>query len=125
MHRHRLCRSTLRVGLPEIFCNTRLGNDLRSVASALSSRRQISDWPTYESATALAGAAFDANAAGAGADDFVAAAHRTGDSHEDAAQRDSDAVGVAIAVSVLLREGGIVRRTICNHVDHLFVASAR
>jgi len=39
------------------------------------------------SATALARAAFGADAAGAGANDFVAAAHGTGDAHEDAAER--------------------------------------
>ena len=39
------------------------------------------------SATALARAAFGADAAGAGANDFVAAAHGTGDAHEDAAVR--------------------------------------
>ena len=39
------------------------------------------------SATALARAAFGADAAGAGADDFVAAADGTGDAHEDTAER--------------------------------------
>ena len=39
------------------------------------------------SATALARAAFGADAAGAGANDFVAAADGTGDAHEDAAER--------------------------------------
>ena len=39
------------------------------------------------SATALARATFGADAAGAGANDFVAAAHGTGDAHEDAAKR--------------------------------------
>src|SRR4029450_2248622 len=39
------------------------------------------------SATALARAAFGANAAGAGANDFIAAAHGPGDAHEDAAKR--------------------------------------
>ena len=39
------------------------------------------------STTPLAGAAFGANAAGASADDFVAAATGTGDVHEDAAER--------------------------------------
>ena len=43
--------------------------------------------PSSSSATALARAAFGANAAGAGANDFVAAAHGTGDAHEDAAER--------------------------------------
>ena len=39
------------------------------------------------SATALARAAFGADAAGAGANNFVAAADGTGDTHEDAAER--------------------------------------
>ena len=39
------------------------------------------------SAATLARAAFGADAAGAGANDFVAAAHGTGDAHEDAAKR--------------------------------------
>ena len=39
------------------------------------------------SAAALARAALGADAAGTGANDFVAAAHRTGDTHEDAAER--------------------------------------
>ena len=43
--------------------------------------------PRLSSATALARAAFGADAAGAGANDFVAAAYRTGDAHEDAAER--------------------------------------
>ncbi len=52
-----------------------------------------SSWQRAASATSLAGAAFDANTACAGADDFVAAAYRTGDSHEDAAKRYRHAVG--------------------------------
>ena len=39
------------------------------------------------SATALTCPAFGADAAGAGANDFVATAHGTGDAHEDAAKR--------------------------------------
>ena len=39
------------------------------------------------SATTLARAALGADAAGAGANDFVAAAHGTGNAHEDAAER--------------------------------------
>ena len=39
------------------------------------------------SAAALARTAFGADAAGAGANDFIAAAHGTGDAHEDAAER--------------------------------------
>src|SRR6266436_7254148 len=42
------------------------------------------------SATSLAGPAFGTHAACAGTNDFVAAAHRTGDSHEDATKRDHD-----------------------------------
>ena len=44
------------------------------------------------SATTLARAAFGADAAGAGPNDFVAAADRTGDAHENAAERDRYAV---------------------------------
>ena len=47
---------------------------------------QLSTWGS-SSATALARAAFGADAAGAGTNDFVAAAHGTGDAHEDAAKR--------------------------------------
>ena len=43
--------------------------------------------PGSSLATALAGPAFGADAAGAGANDFVAAADGTGDAHEDAAER--------------------------------------
>ena len=43
--------------------------------------------PKSSLAAALARAAFGADAAGAGANDFVAAAHGTGDAHEDAAKR--------------------------------------
>jgi hypothetical protein len=42
---------------------------------------------TPSSATALAGPAFGADAAGARANDFVAAADGTGDAHENASQR--------------------------------------
>src|SRR5262249_14796019 len=44
------------------------------------------------SATSLACAAIDANAAGASADDFVTAADGTGDAHENAAERDGYAI---------------------------------
>ena len=44
------------------------------------------------SATALARAALGADAAGAGANDFIAAADGTGDTHEDTAERYCDAV---------------------------------
>ena len=116
------------------------------------------------SATSLTGATFDADAAGACADDpalaglplgrdkmsaithltatlartalythtastcsnhLVAAADRTGDSHEDAAERYRYTVGVAIAITVVFRDSGIVRRTVGDHVDYLLVASAR
>ena len=73
------------------------------------------------SATALTGAAFSADAAGAGTDDFVAAAHTTGDSHEDAAKSDHDAFGMAVTIPAVFRGTGIVR----DHVDHLFLAGAR
>jgi len=53
------------------------------------------------SAAPLTGATFGANAAGAGTDHLVAAANRTGDSHEDAAKRDCYTVSVTVAVSVL------------------------
>src|SRR5437762_1629156 len=81
------------------------------------------------SATALTGAAFGADAACAGANDFVAAAHRTGDSHEDAPKSDHDPVGVTVSISVaaLVRAPVLdgVGQIVCNHVDHLFVARAR
>ena len=48
----------------------------------------------------LAGAAFRANAAGAGPDDFVTAADGTGDAHENAAERYCYAVRVFVAVPV-------------------------
>ena len=44
------------------------------------------------STTSLARSAFGADAAGAGADDFVAAADRTRNAHEDAAERYCHAV---------------------------------
>ena len=44
------------------------------------------------SAAALARAAFGADAAGAGTNDFVTAAHGTSDAQEDAAERYCDAV---------------------------------
>ncbi len=69
------------------------------------------------SATTLTCAAFSANAACAGADDFVATAYRTGDSHEDAAKCDHDPLGMAIAIPAVFRSAGIVR----DHVDHFFV----
>src|SRR5437667_4140510 len=85
-----------------------------------------SSWQRAASATSLAGAAFDANTACAGADDFVAAANRTGDPHEDTAERHRHAVcRVTGAVSISSGGGGIVGRLIRDHVDHLFVASAR
>src|ERR1043166_8253065 len=73
-------------------------------------------------AAPLAGTTFDADAAGTGADDFVAAAHRTGDSHEDAAKRNRDAVGMAIAIPAMSWGTRIVRRVICDDIDHLLVA---
>src|SRR5438093_11717751 len=74
----------------------------------------------------LAGAALDANPACACADDFVAAAYRTGDSHEDAAKRYRHAVGrITGAVTISSRADGIIGRLVRDHVDHLFVASAR
>jgi len=73
------------------------------------------------SATSLASSAFGADAACAGADDFVTAAHATRDSHEDTAKRDHDAVGMAIAIPTLFRSAGIVR----DHIDHFFLAGAR
>lgn len=45
------------------------------------------------SATALARAAFGADAAGAGANDLVAPANGTGDTHEDATERYCYSVG--------------------------------
>ena|SRR5437660_1090214 len=72
------------------------------------------------SATTLAGSAFGANAARAGADDFVAPAYRTGDSHEDAAKCDHDPLGMSIAIPAVSRSAGIVR----DHVDHFFVGRA-
>ena len=45
------------------------------------------------SAAALARAAFGAHAAGAGANNFVAAADGAGDAHEDAAERYRYAIG--------------------------------
>src|SRR4029077_19612479 len=72
------------------------------------------------SATSLASSAFGADAACAGADDFVAAAHRTGDSHEDAAKCDHDPLGMAIAIPPVSRSAGIVR----DHVDDFFVGRA-
>ena len=44
-------------------------------------------------AAALTCPALDADAAGTGTDDFVTAADRTDDAHEDAAERDRYAVG--------------------------------
>ena len=59
----------------------------RSKASALRNLMlQLMDRGS-SSATSLARAAFGADAAGAGANDFVAAADGTGDAHEDAAER--------------------------------------
>jgi hypothetical protein len=75
-------------------------------------------------ATALAGTAFDADAACAGADDFVAAADRTSDPHEDAAERDHDAIIMPVAIPAMSCSTKIGRRVICDHVDHLFVAGA-
>src|ERR1700730_1307824 len=72
------------------------------------------------SATALASSTFGADAAGACANDFVAAAYRTGDSHEDAAKCDHDPLGMAIAIPAVSRSAGIVR----DHVDHFFVGRA-
>src|SRR6266404_7986671 len=80
------------------------------------------------SATSLAGPAFGTHAACAGADDFVAAAYRTGDSHEDAAERDHDAVGMAVSIAAVISRARAfdgIGQIICNHVDHLFVAGAR
>src|SRR5437870_10897093 len=77
------------------------------------------------SATPLAGAAFGANAACARTDDFVAAAHRTGDSHEDTAECNHHAVIMPIAIPAGSCSTGIARRIIRDHIDHLFVAGAR
>ena len=48
--------------------------------------------PGASSAAALARTAFGADAAGASANDFIAAAHGTGNAHEDAAERHCYAV---------------------------------
>ena len=74
--------------------------------------------------TSLTCAAFDADAAGAGSDDLVAAANRTGDSHKYAAKRDGYAIGVTIAVPVLSTRFRIARRMIRDHVDHFFLRGA-
>src|SRR5437870_3024981 len=76
------------------------------------------------SATTLAGAALGADAAGAGADDFVAAAVRADDVHEHVAERFLDAIGVAAAVSDHLRFA-VVRRMARDHVEDFFFAGAR
>ena len=76
----------------------------------------------------LAGAAFGANAAGAGADDFVAAADGTGDAHEDAAERYCYAVRVFVAVPVRFSGRPTVRAIgwmTRDHVDHFLFAGAR
>jgi hypothetical protein len=77
------------------------------------------------SATSLTGAAFGTNAARACANDLVAAANRARDSHEDATERDHDSVVMTIAIPAVSCSTGSVRRIICDHVDHLFVAGPR
>src|SRR5215471_14781746 len=62
----------------------------RSVSSNKKWILQLSS--ILRSATPLACSAFGADAASAGADDFVAAAHRTGNAHEDTAECYSHAV---------------------------------
>ena len=49
-------------------------------------------------ATSLTRPALRADSAGAGADDFIAAAMRAGDVHEHPAQRSRDAIGVGVAI---------------------------
>ena len=53
-------------------------------------------------ATALAGTAFCADAACACANDFVAAAHRTSNAHEDAPKSDHDPVVVTVSVATVI-----------------------
>src|SRR5207248_5431948 len=81
------------------------------------------------SAAALAGAAFDADAACACADHFVAAAHGAGDSHEDAAKRHCYSIGTAMLIAPMSSGSGPairgIGRLICDHINHLFLASAR
>ena len=83
--------------------------------------------PRSASAAALARAAIGAHAAGAGANDFIAAADRTGDAHEDAAQGDRYAIGVRVAVAVAHGRPAVagIGRMTRDHVDHLFLASPR
>ena len=57
----------------------------------------------FGSAAALARSTLGANAAGAGSDDFVAAAMRADDVHEHVAERFLHAVGMTAAVAHHLR----------------------
>src|ERR1700693_1230797 len=77
-------------------------------------------------AAALAGAALSANATGASADDFVAAAVGTDDVHEHVPQCFLDAIGVALTVAGNLSRDRrtIVRNMICDHVENFFLARA-
>ena len=59
--------------------------------------------PGYSLAAALAGPALRANSAGAGANDFFAAAVRAGNIHEHVAERLLHTVGVRVAVPYCLR----------------------
>ena len=75
------------------------------------------------STAALAGAAFGADAAGAGPDNFVAAAMRTNYVHEHVPKRFLDTIGVAVAVSSNLRFA-VVRRVTYDHIEDFFLAGA-
>ena len=76
------------------------------------------------SAAALARSAFSANTARACADNLVTAAYRTRDPHKDAAKRYDDPFGMTIAIPAPSRSGGIVRRMVCDHVDHFLFTGA-
>src|ERR671937_37379 len=77
-----------------------------------------------ELTTALACSAFRADTAGAGADDFVAAAMRTDDVHEHVAERFLDATGVAAPISDDL-SFTVARCVARDHVEDFFLTGAR
>src|SRR6266699_3691368 len=77
-------------------------------------------------AASLARSAFRADAAGPGANHFVATADRADDIHEHAAERFLHAFRVAAPVAPeLSRARGIIRQIARDHVDQFFLAGAR